>query len=85
MKTTLPGARIYRPSFGHENARFAKTRPKRLFSIQSIRTQRCWLQLVSDEIRFAGSFQILEPRRGRDQLVFMLKEQPYWMANFYQN
>jgi hypothetical protein len=63
-------ARIYRPSFGHENARFRENMRKTLV-FNSIRTQRRRFQLVLDEIRLGGSFQILGLRRVRDQLVFM--------------
>jgi hypothetical protein len=69
-------ARIYRPSFGHENGRFHEHRPKTLV-FNSIRTQRRRFLLVLDEIRFGGSFRILGLRRGRDQLVFIPKERPY--------
>ncbi len=69
-------ARIYRPSFGHENARFHENMPKTLV-FNSIRTQRRRFQLVLDEIQLGGSFQILELRRGRDQHVFLPKERPY--------
>jgi hypothetical protein len=63
-----PSARIYRPSFGHENARFRENMPKTLV-FNSIRTQRRRFQLVLDEIDL-GSFQIRGLRRGRDQQVF---------------
>ncbi len=69
-------ARIYRPSFGHENASFRENMPKMLVFIP-IRAQRRRYRLVLEEIRLEGGFQILELRRGRDQLVFMPKEQPY--------
>ncbi len=48
-------ARIYRASFGHENARFRENMPKTLV-FNSIRTQRRRFQLVLDEIRLVGSF-----------------------------
>jgi hypothetical protein len=69
-------ARIYRSSFGCENDHFHGNKPKTLL-LDRIRTQRRRCQLVLDEIRLGGSFQILELRRGRDQLVFMPKERPY--------
>jgi hypothetical protein len=56
MKTTF--ARIYRPSFGHENDRFRENKPKTLV-FNPISTQRRQPQLVLDEIIFVGSFQIL--------------------------
>jgi hypothetical protein len=62
--------RIYRASFGCENDRFRENKPKTLV-FSPIRTQRRWCQLVLDEIRLGGSFQILGLRRGRDQQVFM--------------
>ncbi len=74
FKTT--SARIYRPSFGHENDRFRENKPKPLV-FNLIRTQKRRSRLVFDEIKLGGSFQILGLRRGRDQLVFMSKEQPY--------
>jgi hypothetical protein len=52
------GARIYRPSFGHENDRFRENKLKTLI-FNPIRTQRRWYQLVLDEFRIGGSFQIL--------------------------
>ncbi len=70
------GARIYRASFGCENDRFRENKPNTLV-FNSIRTQRRRLQLVLDEIKLGGGFQILGLRRVRDQLVFMLKERPY--------
>jgi hypothetical protein len=69
-------ARIYRPSFEHENDRFGEKQLKTLV-FNPIRTQRRWYQLVLDEIRLGGSFQILELRRGRDQHVFLPNERPY--------
>ena len=54
---------IHRLCFGHENARFRENMPKTLV-FKSIRTQRRRFQLVLDEIRLVGSFQILELRRG---------------------
>ncbi len=65
-------ARIYRPSFGRENDRFRENKPK-TFVFNQIRTQRRRFQLVLDEIKLGGGFQILELRRVRDQLVFMPK------------
>ncbi len=66
------GARIYRSSFGRENDRFRENKPKTLV-FNLIRTQRRRSRLVLDEIKLGGSFQILGLRRGRDQLVFVLK------------
>ncbi len=68
--TADSSARIYRPSFGHENARFRENMRKTLV-FKSIRTHRRRFQLVLDEIRLGGSFQILGLRRVRDQLVFV--------------
>jgi hypothetical protein len=67
------GARIYRSCFGRENDRFRENKPNTLV-FNPMRTQRRRSLLVLDKIRVRGSFQILELRRGRDQLVFMLKE-----------
>ncbi len=69
-------ARIYRPSFGHENDRFRENKAKTLV-FNPICTQRRRFPLVLDEIRLMGSFQIQELRRGRDQQVFLPKERPY--------
>jgi hypothetical protein len=67
LKTTLlkirTRARIYRSSFGHENDRFRENKPNTLV-FNPIRTQRRRSELVLDEIRLVGSFQILELRRG---------------------
>jgi hypothetical protein len=49
-----------------------------------IRAQRRQYQHVLDEIRLGGSFQMLELRRVRDQLVFIPKERPYLLAFIYQ-
>ncbi len=76
MKIQEYSARIYRPSFGHENACFRENMPKMLVFIP-IRAQKHRYRLVLEEIRLEGGFQILELRRGRDQLVFMPEEQPY--------
>jgi hypothetical protein len=63
-------ARIYRSSFGRENDHICENKPKTI-GFNPVRTQRRRSQLVLDEIRSGGSFQILELRRGRDQVVFM--------------
>ena len=45
--------------------------------ISPILAQRRRYRLVLEEIILEGGFQILELRRGRDQLVFMAEERPY--------
>ncbi len=59
-------ARIYRPSFGHENDRFRENKPKPLV-FNLIRTQKRRSRLVLDEIILGGGFQIRGLGRGRDQ------------------
>ncbi len=68
-------ARIYRSCFGRENDRFRENKLNTLI-FNPIRTQRRWYQLVLDEIRIGGSFQIRGLRRGRDQLVFSKSPSP---------
>jgi hypothetical protein len=72
----IPVPEFIDPVLGMKMIVFMKTSRKTLI-FNPIRTQRCWYQLVLDEIRLGGSFQIRELRRGRDQQVFQFKERPY--------
>jgi hypothetical protein len=72
----LSRARIYRSIFGRENDRFRENKQTTVV-FSPILAQRSRYRLVLEEIVLEGGFQILELRRGRDQLVFMPEERPY--------
>ncbi len=65
-------ARIYRSSFGREYDRFHENKPKPLV-FNLICTQKRRSRLALDEIKLGDGFQILELRRGGDQLVLCPK------------
>jgi hypothetical protein len=69
-------ARIYRPSFGHENASFRENMPKMLV-FNPIRTQRRRFQLVLDEIIFGVVFKYCNCKEEEISWFLWPKKRPY--------